>query len=182
MSIQAKKHNLISDSKQKYVREEHTPIDPKIFKTSPKITNNNNDQHINNNLYKNKNTSKKRLEKLNVNYTGGKNLKEKSNLKTDKINKNSSMTPKNISKFPRLSKNLNFDKTLNYMSNNKKGNLETFRNIKLMNESSITAKNNFKGVNRNDTSVSNSNKTREEKKEENLIEIYNNFEVIKFFY
>ena len=93
MSTQAKEPNLISHSKKNDVREEQTRIDPKIFKTSPKITNDNNDNYINNNLNKNKNSSKKKLVKQNVNYTGGKNLKEKSNLKTDKINKNSSMTP-----------------------------------------------------------------------------------------
>jgi len=187
MSIPVEEKNSINiHSNKKEPFNEQTRKDFEGLKTNfdvPCINNENELKlHINKNKHsidddvnKNKNSDKKTKENITLNYIEGKNLKER----TDNINKISSMTPKNISKFPRLSKNM--EKLDTTLSKNKKANVNSERSKKQTDKSPVTAKNNKKDIIKQDTSVSNLNKTREEKKIDNVNENKNIFDVIQFF-
>lgn len=185
--------SIKSYSNKKELSVDQAQIVPKVFKTNPNNSNNNIDNQLNSNVnkhktlleegIKNKNTSRKRMENLNINYTEGKNGKERTLFKNDNTNKTSTLTPKNISKFPKLSKNLNFERIDKTLSNNKRNNLDSERSKKGRNGSVKTAnKNETKDGKKHDQSATNLNKTREEKKNESNIERDNHHGVIKHFY
>lgn len=179
MSIQTEENKLKKLYKPKNEKiEDQKYFDNKIIKTSPNLNFSNNTQESNDINIK-KNLSKKRLEKLNVNYAEAKNQKEKSILKSDNSNKFSSLTPKNTYKIPNLSKNLNIDKIQNNLSSTKKSKLESERSKKQRHETSLTVKYENKETKRNDTSTNNLNKTREDKKSQNQTKNKNSLYVIK---